>query len=672
METTAFSMQPVPEDFAKIRSWTEQLFSNPENLPFSFQYDGKKINGIPASWKPTQRSRRLDASLAETVYEAKDPAGALSVRVECLRYQDYPVVEWVVWFTNSSAAPTAILSDILGIDCAFEGSTPKLQHCNGDYYSVDGYTPTVTSLETGTAFQFKPDGGRPCDQAFPYFRLQFEDCGLNLAIGWPGQWSAVFTDTRKGVQVSAGQEKTYLHLLPGETVRTPRITLQAWTGESNRATNLWRRWYLAHILPKPDGHSMRTKLACAATEDGEEFTNASEENQLRLMDKFQQAGIDFDVWWIDAGWYPCRDENGDKKWWRVGTWEPDLDRFPHGFDQVSKKAGQFGADLLVWFEPERVYTGSRLDQEHPEWLLKKHIKSGSEPDTNRLLDLGNPACREWLTDHICRLIAENGINIYRQDFNFPPLDYWRDNDGEDRQGIHENFHVQGYLRFWDELLLRNPGLWIDSCSSGGRRNDLETMRRSVPLHYTDYGYGDHAIKLAFHHTLYAWIPYFKECTLSWDVCEPGDELRFNKQSDSFSFHCGMAAMLFATLDIRRDDYDFATTKKMIAVWRKAADILLHGDYYPLTSFSKCNDQWIAWQFDQPEHKKGLVQGIRLADCPEESRTFILQSVSTSLRYTFENHETQEKIEIAGADLMRDGFTFQLPQRSAAIWFYTSR
>ena len=49
----------------------------------------------------------------------------------------------------------------------------------------------------------------------------------------------------------------------------------------------------------------------------------------------------------------------------------------------------------------------------------------------------------------------------------------------DRQGITENLYVQGHLAFWDEFRRRNPYLRIDSCASGGRRNDLETIRRAV-------------------------------------------------------------------------------------------------------------------------------------------------------------------------------------------------
>ena len=50
----------------------------------------------------------------------------------------------------------------------------------------------------------------------------------------------------------------------------------------------------------------------------------------------------------------------------------------------------------------------------------------------------------------------------------------------------ENLHVQGYLAYWDALRRRHPGMLIDSCASGGRRNDIETLRRAVPLLRSDY------------------------------------------------------------------------------------------------------------------------------------------------------------------------------------------
>jgi len=664
----------------KLREWTESLFLSTDRLPITFFYAGQRIRGIPEDWLPQVRRQRVDANILTSTFTGKYPENDVDIRVVIQEYLDFPVVEWTAWFSNPGEKTSRLLSDVLAIDCEFNGDHPVLTHCNGDFYHESGYTNTVTELTTGETLRFAPTGGRPCDQAFPYYRLVFSDCGLTLAIGWPGQWVAGFQGTTDGTTVQAGQETVSLNLLPGECIRTPRITLMAWKGDETRAINLWRRWYLAHVLPRPDGKPLRPRLAVCGPEEGEEFTATTEENQLENIEKFARQGIDFDVWWIDAGWYPCYDEHGERKWWITGSWEPDPERFPDGLKTISQKAEEHGADLLVWFEPERVRPGTRLDRERPEWLLH----SDEDATGNRLLYLGNPEARNWLTEHVCNLIRENGIKIYRQDFNFEPLSHWRigdrleTNDHLERQGYHENQHVQGYLQYWDELLRRNPGLWIDSCSSGGRRNDMETMRRSVPLHFTDYGYGIHSIKLAFHRTLFEWIPYFKEATLSWDTT--GIQ-RFDPEIDSFSYHCGMAPMLFATIDIRKEDYDFPLARKLVNLWHQAADLILNGDFYALTMGEtltigetltpthRSEQEWVAWQFDLPELGKGLVQGIRLKDCEKETLTVSLHGLDSDSRYRFENPESGEVREVSGEMLQNQGFLFQLPRRNAAIWFY---
>lgn len=535
-----------------------------------------------------------------------------------------------------------------------------LVHCNGDFYSEGGYTPVEAPLKPHDVLRFAPNGGRPCDGAFPYYRILFDDGGLSFAIGWPGQWSARFEANSDGVVIKTGQEKVHFRLMPGETIRTPRMTVLSWTGNTERAINLWRRWYLAHLLPRPDGQPLKPLLASAATEDGEEFTAATEENQLRFIDRFEQYGIRPDVWWIDAGWYPCYNAERERKWWITGSWEPDPERFPHGFKPIADHASQHDTDLLVWFEPERVRPGTRLDTEHPEWLLT------AEGKDNRLLFLGNPQCRQWLTDQVCRLIENGGIRIYRQDHNFPPLEHWRQNEAQDRQGINENLHVQGYLAFWDDLLARNPGLWIDSCASGGRCNYPETLRRSVPLHYTDYGYGNHPVKLGFHHTLYGWIPYFKEVTLSWDI--HGVE-RLDREIDRYAFQCCMAPMLFAAIDIRRDDYDYALARDMIALWRRASNFMLYGDYYPLTPFHHSPEKWVARQFDSPEKGCGMIQVIRFPSAPDPTLTVYPQGIDPDTVYQMENSETGETQKRPGHTLLQDGLTFEIPQRSGTIWFY---
>src|SRR5713101_7766671 len=197
---------------AQSRAWAEPLFAHAADLPISFVLDGSPVRGIPTAWRPSSRRRRIDANIIDTVFEGTDPGTRLNVRVESTQYQDYPVIEWLAWLTNQGQAPTPVISKLQAIDVAFSGASPVVQHCNGDFNSPDGYAPVQTSLRAGESLAFAPVGGRPCDQAFPYYRLVFDGWGLILAIGWPAQWAARFTGLADGVRLQAGQEKTSLRL----------------------------------------------------------------------------------------------------------------------------------------------------------------------------------------------------------------------------------------------------------------------------------------------------------------------------------------------------------------------------------------------------------------------------------------------------------------------------
>jgi hypothetical protein len=122
--------------------------------------------------------------------------------------------------------------------------------------------------------------------------------------------------------------------------------------------------------------------------------------------------------------------------------------------------------------------------------------------------------------------------------------------------------------------------------------------------------------------------------------------RFDHEIDSFSFHSGMAPMLFATLDIRRNDYNFALGVKMIEIWRKASDLILYGDYYPLTPFHRSQEKWVVRQFDQPENGKGLIQGFRLPACSQDEFLIFPQGLEPEAAYILENPESGEMVEMA--------------------------
>jgi len=129
-----------------------------------------------------------------------------------------------------------------------------------------------------------------------------------------------------------------------------------------------------------------------------------------------------------------------------------------------------------------------------------------------ILNEGDPAAFTWLTNHFDTLIKDNGVDWYREDMNGGgPCSSWRANDASKPAGHHREFLRPESPRLLGCAPGDEPGLRIDSCASGGRRNDLETMRRAVPLLRSDFGGGTQAGAVEGNqgHTyaLSSWLPF---------------------------------------------------------------------------------------------------------------------------------------------------------------------
>jgi alpha-galactosidase len=382
-------------------------------------------------------------------------------------------------------------------------------------------------------------------------------------------------------------------------------------------------------------------LAGSSSNQMNEMQNANEENQKQFIDGYLDNGVAISFWWMDAGWYPFKEG-----WWNTGTWEPDTKRFPNGLRGVTDHAHRRGVKALVWFEPERVQPGTWLYTNHPEWLL------GRDGD-QKLLDLGNDAARTWVIEHTVKTMQEQGIDIYRQDFNMPPLGYWRANDAPDRQGISEIKHVTGYLAFWAEMRRRNPGLLMDTCASGGRRNDLETLRLSVPLHKSDMEYPNLTAKQTQLYGLAFWEPYFGAPVY------PADRV------DVYGFRSGISLLTGVGYDARLKNLDWALLRKLVA---ERDEIIMNywGDYYPLTRWNAEPDGWIGWQFDRPEEGKGVVQAFRRPESIYETARLKLRGLEPEKSYTLKNFDVAGTTEATGKQLMEEGLPVVITSQPGAI------
>jgi alpha-galactosidase len=656
LPSSANALEPTPDEMAEARRFVAAKFTRPgapptvdiqdrlfsSDPPFSFIYNGKPSSEFLSTWKIDGTSKKLDEHRMAHTVTYSDPAGSLSVRCEAVEYDDYPTVEWTLHLKSIGAADTPIIENIQALDIAWqrEGDSEFLLHHNvGSPHDGTDYAPLETPLTPGLTKRLGAFIGLPTWTNLSYFNLERSPGdGLIVVVGWPGQWAADFIrDSARGIRIRAGQELTHFKLHAGEEVRTPLAVLQFWKGgDWVRAQNIWRRWMIAHNIPRPGGKLPAPRLCGYSGRVHGEMVKGTEQNQIMFIDRYLEEGIQLDFWWMDAGWYPQTEG-----WGQTGTWEVDPKRFPRGLKPVSDHAHANGMKTIVWFQPEWAAANTWLTDTHPEWLLGG--KAGG------LLNLGNTEARDWLIDHIDKLLTKQGIDLYRQDFNVSPLALWRGNDAADRQGITETRYIEGLLTYWDELRRRHPDMLIDECASGGKRNDLEMMRRSVPLWRSDFPFGVDENQCMTYGMSF-WIPYYGTGVFGWEIPPYDGKV---PSVEPYVFWSKATPSTMYAADVRDKNIDYAALRRLAAQWREI-NWLYYGDYYPLTKCNRNKDSWIAWQFDCPEQDKGVVMAFRRCECLYESARLRLRGLDPKARYRIAQLDSPSQSEMSGEVLLQKG------------------
>ena len=558
--------------------------------PFSFRIGGKSSREMIGRWGINSTDNE---SGKHRIHCYQDPSSGLCVRVQLKIFDDFPAWEWMLEMTNQGVYDTPIISDVLALDLAIPatgGNDPILHHAKGSSCDIDDFVPRTDNLRRGREIDIKSFGGRSSNGVLPFMNLQNKAGGYVVGIGWSGQWRARFTRSDEQVRLSSRMEHLRTSLKPGETIRSPRILLIEWQGEdADVGTNLLRRILLAHYSQK----NLDSTLAIPPTAHPRQLLyyltgHVSEEDHLAAIDRAREIGLE--AFWVDALWYG----EGERWFEEVGNWTINRKRFPRGLKPFADKAHENGMKFILWFEPERVRPKTPLAKEHPEYLLKH-----PNHEDNLLLNLGNPEAWKWVADTISSIISEVGVDIYRQDFNIEPIEYWLAADEPERRGITEIRHIEGLYALWDELRRRHPGLIIDNCASGGRRIDLETTSRSFPLwrsDYTDVGAANEGFRCEIGAQcqtagLSRWIPLHAASV--WRL-EP------------YSVRSSVSTGLVLYPDIRPADYPIDDALSALEEMSRLRPFFL-GDHHLLLPLTAEEHDWCAYQF----HRVDLGAGVAL-------------------------------------------------------------
>ena len=626
--------------------WLEAHFTgaNPA-VPFSFVYNGVSSESFLSSWPFLRTKEVLDADRVKWTLQYTQPdGGPLQINCYVTEYLDHPAVEWVIYFENIGGVNTSILKDVdaLKMTASCDGAQYgqqdfTLHYSRGSVAAASDFEPMAATLGTIGSLSLAPNSGRSSDGIMPFFNIAKPDGTGNIfAIGWSGQWNADFNMAAScNLKVAAGMEQTHLRLYPGEEqIRTPAILLSFWAGDYLASQNKFRKLMLDHYSPRPGGNQIEPIIA-ASVHGTYSFEGTNESNMVSFVAAMANAALPVDYMWIDAGWY---DLNGTTSWVNVGTWEPDPMRYPNGMAPLANYARSFGYKFLLWFEPERVTSGSWLWENHPEWIFMGGTGW-------KLLNMGNPDALAWAKNKFSGMVNDIGIDIYRHDFNVFPLTKWRSGEAIDRQGINEIRHIMGLYEYFDYLLSQNPDLIIDNCASGGRRIDFEMQRRSVPLWRSDLCW-DPLSEQSMMYGLSYWIPVTGVGSISLN---------------NYDFRSGMGG----TFSLATNKSTFYSAVAPINQLRSVANYYM-GDYYPLTPYSYEDNTWMAWQFDREDLGKGLVQAFRRTNSTNGNITLRLQGLIPQANYVVKNVDVPGTTTKTGSELMTSGLIINIATAPGSV------
>jgi len=642
----------VPENVTDVKQWVDQHFAKGKIPPFSFVYGGKSSDTFIKNWKFSAKKIKSDEILTEKIiYTYSEPDGGLSVRCSVVLFNDFPAVEWVLKFSNSSGENTPVIEKEAVIDYSFTAIKEGefiLHHNRGSNAKRSDFQPIDEKMQEEKSIYLTPAGGRSSDNtAFPFFNIEMPaGQGVVVAVGWTGKWYAnmVQKDGRT-MNLKSGMERIKLRLLPKEEIRSPKICLLFWKGSDRMVGhNQFRQFILAHHTRKINGKNIELPLSVFLAREGpspcNEHTCATESFSVAMIYRHKQFDIVPEVFWLDAGWYPCMGI-----WSNVGNWTPNTKNFPNGLKPVTDAAHNVGAKFLLWFEPERVTPGTQFANKNPDWLLKVPGNSTS------LFNLGNEKARIWLTDYISAFIEKEGIDYYRQDFNMEPMPYWKENDKIDRIGISEIRHIEGLYAYWDSLLVRFPDILIDNCASGGRRIDLETISRSSPLWRSDYNYTEPNGKQCHTYGLNFYLP------LHGTGCF---------KASPYNFRSAMSSSMVINWDINSKKYKQTELQKYFQDFKRLR-LFYYEDYFPLTTTDHMTEDnvWLAYQLNRPEQGDGIIMAFRRENCPDNSIQVKLKGIDKDAFYELYDEDTNVKMIKKGKELL-NGIVLSLDKKCTSL------
>ena len=254
-------------------------------------------------------------------------------------------------------------------------------------------------------------------------------------------------------------------LAPGERFETPEAVLCCSDRGFGGLSERMHRFVLDHVIPPYWNGRARPVLYNSWEGCMFDFT---QHRLLELAGKAQELGCELFV--LDDGWFGRRDNDRAG----LGDYTVNKKKLPDGLKGLSSRIHAKGMEFGLWFEPESVNPDSDLYRAHPDWALTDGFYDVLGRN-QLLLDLTRPEVRDYIVEHVSRILDEADISYVKWDMNRHSI----------ALGAKAHNYILGLYQVLDRIFRPRPKILLESCSSGGNRFDLGMLCFSPQIWCSD-------------------------------------------------------------------------------------------------------------------------------------------------------------------------------------------
>ena len=202
---------------------------------------------------------------------------------------------------------------------------------------------------------------------------------------------------------------------------------------------------------------------------------------------------------------------------------------------------------------------------------------------------------------------------------------------------------------------------MDSCAGGGGRNDIESLRRGVPMLRSDFDRTTTALRLSISHSFNRWVPFNGAANK-----EKNDMLNPDGVLDEYTWRASyLAAMNIASRFVYEKPENFPMLRWGLKEYDTVRNYLLK-DFYVHTPWHSREDMtgFTAFSYIDPEKNEGVITAFRQESCDEDTLTVTLPYVAPNTVWSLRNADTGEIITLSSNEL-----TMKFPRKRTSKLFY---